>query len=97
MEAHRGAHLGPGGLTEHSDEGLGGPHRHGEDGTGVLALVRQGHVADADAELVGGRSDQLDPIVAEGWGHRRNRKWGFDGHSSRSPSRPRLASLGEGR
>lgn len=79
--------LGLGSLTEHSDEGLGGPHRHGEDGAGVLALVRQGHVADADAELVGSGPNQLDPIITKGWGHRENGKQGFYRHFSCSSSR----------
>lgn len=59
-----------GSLTEHGDEGLGGPHRHGEDGARVLAFVRQSHVADADAELVGSGSNQLDPIITKGWSGR---------------------------
>lgn len=58
-----------GSLTEHSDEGLGGPHRHSEDGACVLALVRQRHVADADAELVGSGANQLNPIIPKGWGN----------------------------
>lgn len=72
--AAAGAHLGSAvckeacwGLTEHSDEGLGGSHRHSEDGTGVLALICQGHIADADAELVGCRANQLNPIISKGW------------------------------
>lgn len=63
--------LGFGSLTEHSDEGLGSSHGHSEDGAGVFTLVRQGHVADADAELMGCRSNQLNPIISKGWG-----KWG---------------------
>ena len=83
-----------GSLTEHGDEGLGGPHGHGEDGAGVLALVRQRHVADADAELVRSRSDQLDPIVTEGWGNWQKGGRGFHWHLSCSPPSPRLASWG---
>lgn len=60
--------LGFGSLTEHGDEGLGSSHGHSEDGAGVFALVGQGHAADADAELVGRRSDQLNPIISKGWG-----------------------------
>lgn len=60
--------LGFGSLTKHSDEGLGGSHRHSEDGAGVLPLVRQGHVADADAELMGCGSNQLNSIISKGWG-----------------------------
>lgn len=59
--------LGSGNLTQHSDEGLGSSHRHSEDGAGVLALVRQGHVADADAELMGRGLHQLNPIISQGW------------------------------
>lgn len=40
-------------LTQHGDAGLGCPHRHGEDGAGVFALVRQHHVIDADGQLIG--------------------------------------------
>lgn len=65
---HAAEPLGLGNLTEHSDERLGRPHGHGEDGAGVLALVRQGHVADADAELMRSGSNQLDPIITKGWG-----------------------------
>lgn len=60
--------LGLGSLTQHSDEGLGSSHGHGEDGAGVLALVGQGHVADADAELVGCGFHQLNPIISKGCG-----------------------------
>lgn len=60
---------GFGKLTEHSDEGLGGPHRHSEDGACVLALVGQSHVADADAELMRGGANQLNPIISKGWGN----------------------------
>lgn len=52
--------------TQHGDQGLGRPHGHGEDGAGVLALVGQHHVADADGQLVGGGSLQLDPVIPQG-------------------------------
>lgn len=68
---------GSGSLTKHSDEGLGSSHRHSEDGAGVLALIGQGHVADADAELVRCGADQLNPIVSEGWGKCEHWKPGF--------------------
>lgn len=45
---HRGLGASPGG-----DEGLGSSHGHGESGAVCPALVSQGHVADADAELMG--------------------------------------------
>lgn len=93
---HAAEPLGLGNLTEHSDERLGRPHGHGEDGAGVLALVRQGHVADADAELMRSGSNQLDPIITKGWGHWENGKLGFYWHFSRSSSSPRPASLEEG-
>lgn len=51
-------------LTQHGDEGLGGPHGHGEDGAGVLPLIRQHHVADADGQLVRRGPLQLDPVVS---------------------------------
>ena len=60
--------LGFGSLTEHGDEGLGSSHGHSEDGASVFTLVCQGHVADADAELMGRRSNQLNPIISKGWG-----------------------------
>lgn len=60
--------LGFGSLTKHSDEGLGSSHRHSEDGAGVLALVCQGHIADANAELMGCGFNQLNPIISKGWG-----------------------------
>lgn len=58
-----------GSLTEHSDEGLGGSHRHGEDGACVLPLICQRHVADADTELVGSGANQLNPVISKGWGN----------------------------
>lgn len=60
---------GFGSLTEHSDKGLGGSHRHSEDGACVLALVCQRHVADADTELVGSGANQLNPIISKGCGN----------------------------
>lgn len=62
---------GFGSLTEHGDEGLGSSHGHSEDGASVFALVGQGHVADADAELMGRRLNQLNPIISKGWGKSR--------------------------
>lgn len=80
MRKHAAETLGFGSLTEHSDEGLGSSHGHSEDGAGVLALVRQGHIADADAELMGSRSNQLNPIISKGWGNREIWKQGFYCH-----------------
>lgn len=62
---------GFGSLTEHGDEGLGSSHGHSEDGASVFALVGQGHVADADAELMRRRLNQLNPIISKGWGKSR--------------------------
>ena len=67
-QKHAAVTLGFGSLTQHSDEGLGSSHRHSEDGAGVLALIRQGHIADADAELMGCGFNQLNPIISKGWG-----------------------------
>jgi hypothetical protein len=86
--------LGFGSLTEHSDEGLGGSHRHSEDGAGVLSLICQGHVADADAELVGSRTNQLNPIISKGWGNWESWKLGFYWHLSCLSFNPRPVSLG---
>lgn len=54
-------------LTEDGEESLGSFDRHGEQGAGVLPFVRQGHVADADAQLVPRRSHQLDSVVPQSW------------------------------
>lgn len=62
---------GFGSLTEHGDEGLGSSHGHSEDGASIFTLVGQGHVADANAELVGCGFNQLDPVIAKGWGKSR--------------------------
>lgn len=62
---------GFGSLTEHGNEGLGRSHGHSEDGASVFTLVGQGHVADTDAELVGCRFNQLNPVISKGWGKSR--------------------------
>lgn len=54
-------------LTEDGEESLGGFDRHGEQRAGVLPFIRQGHVTDADAQLVPRRSHQLDSVVPQGW------------------------------
>lgn len=50
-------------LTQNSQVGFGCSHRHGEEGAGVHAFVRQFHFADADGQLRPGRVHQLDPVV----------------------------------
>lgn len=54
-------------LTQNRDQRLGGAHRHGEDGACVLALIRKGHAANADTQLIWGRLYQLNPVVSKGW------------------------------
>lgn len=51
-------------LTQHSDDGLCGPHWHREYGAGVFPLVQQGRIVDADGQLVGRRLLQLDPQIS---------------------------------
>ena len=78
---------GFGSLTEHGDEGLGSSHGHSEDGASVFALVSQGHVADADAELMGCRLNQLSerfPKFPDGGATPGPRR----GHRCRSPAPP---------
>lgn len=50
-------------LTKNSQVGLGCSHRHGEEGAGVHAFIRQGDVADADGQLRPRRVHKLDPVV----------------------------------
>lgn len=54
-------------LTKDGEESLGSLDRHGEQRAGVLPFVRQGRVADTDAQLVPRRSHQLDSVVPQSW------------------------------
>lgn len=84
---------GFGNLTEHSDKGLGGSHRHSEDGARVLPLIGQRHIADADAELMGSRANQLNPIISKGWGNQEKWESGFSQYLVCLPSIPGPISL----
>lgn len=50
-------------LTQNRQVGFGCSDWHGEERTGVHALVRQRDITDADGQLRPGRVDQLDPVV----------------------------------
>lgn len=60
--------------TQHGDSSSCGADRHGEDGAGVLALVRQLHVRDGDGELCGQGAIQLDSVVPQCWGEKKRRR-----------------------
>lgn len=52
-------------LTQNGEKGLGGLDRHGEERTGVLALVWQADVTDSDGELLPRGSHKLDSVVPQ--------------------------------
>lgn len=54
-------------FTQNSEESLGGLDGHGEEWTRVLSLVWKSHFTDADGQLLPRGSNQLNPVVPQGY------------------------------